>query len=245
MNSTTAPQHGVLASFVFLLISMMLSAQAMAFDVDGLSYDVINATDVEVTGRASGNTDTDIVIPATASDGSTTYSVTSIGTQAFEDNLLTSVIIGDRVKTLEEKAFKGNLLPTVVIPNSVTTLGKKAFEANNLTVLSIDDSVTTIDLNAFNKNKLVNVVFKGPFGAFNVDTMFDNNTSLAKISYCVNAAGWSGQEFFNGSISLASTPDFDCLVPAQPAAVPLAPFWLLGIMAGLLSLVGIRKLRKI
>jgi hypothetical protein len=26
--------------------------------------------------------------------------------------------------------------------------------------------------------------------------------------------------------------------------VPLAPFWLLGIMAGLLSLVGIRKLRK-
>ena len=140
--------------------------------------------------------------------------------------------------------FKGNLLPTVVIPNSVTTLGKKAFEANSLTGLSIGDSVTTIDLNAFNKNKLVNVVFKGPFGAFNVDTMFDNNTSLAKISYCVTAAGWSGQAFFNGSISLASTPDFDCLVPAQPAAVPLAPFWLLGIMAGLLSLLGMSKLRK-
>ena len=57
----TAPQRGVLASFAFLLISM-LSAQALAFDVGGLSYDVINTTDVEVTGRASGNTATSIVI---------------------------------------------------------------------------------------------------------------------------------------------------------------------------------------
>ena len=64
MTSTTAPQRGVFASFAFLLISM-LSAQALAFDVGGLSYYVINATDVEVTGRASGNTATNIVIPAT------------------------------------------------------------------------------------------------------------------------------------------------------------------------------------
>ena len=40
MTSTTAPQRGVLASFAFLLISM-LSAQALAFDVGGLSYSVI------------------------------------------------------------------------------------------------------------------------------------------------------------------------------------------------------------
>ena len=38
------------------VLSILLSAQALAFDVGGLSYDVINATDVEVTGRASGNT---------------------------------------------------------------------------------------------------------------------------------------------------------------------------------------------
>ena len=46
----TAPQRGVLASFAFLLISM-LSAQALAFDVGGLSYTVIGATSVAVTGR--------------------------------------------------------------------------------------------------------------------------------------------------------------------------------------------------
>ena len=43
------------------VLSILLSAQALAFDVGGFSYTVINATDVEVTGRASGNTDTDIV----------------------------------------------------------------------------------------------------------------------------------------------------------------------------------------
>jgi hypothetical protein len=40
------------------VLSILLSAQALAFDVGGLSYYVINATDVEVTGRASGNTAT-------------------------------------------------------------------------------------------------------------------------------------------------------------------------------------------
>ena len=47
------------------VLSILLSAQALAFDVGGFSYTVIGATDVEVTGRTTGNLD--IVIPATAS----------------------------------------------------------------------------------------------------------------------------------------------------------------------------------
>ena len=49
-----------------LFMSMMVSAQAQAFDVGGLSYNVTDAVanTVEVTGRASGNTDTVIVIPS-------------------------------------------------------------------------------------------------------------------------------------------------------------------------------------
>jgi len=46
--TTTAPQRGVLASFAFLLISMMLSgqalAQAVAFESGGFRYTVLGAT---------------------------------------------------------------------------------------------------------------------------------------------------------------------------------------------------------
>ena len=63
-----------------LFMSMMVSAQAQAFDAGGLSYNVTDAVanTVEVTGRASGNTDTEIVIPSSVSDSGTTYAVTTI-----------------------------------------------------------------------------------------------------------------------------------------------------------------------
>ena len=72
-----------LTVFAFtLFMSMMVSAQAQAFDVGGLSYSVTDAAanTVDVTGRASGNTGTVIVIPASVTDSGTTYSVTTIGT---------------------------------------------------------------------------------------------------------------------------------------------------------------------
>ena len=82
----------------------MLSAQALAFDVDGLSYNRISGTDVEVTGRASGNTDTDIVIPATISFGFI-YDVATVGARAFYDNAVTSLTVPARCYIFWEFCF--------------------------------------------------------------------------------------------------------------------------------------------
>jgi hypothetical protein len=347
--TTTAPQRGVLASFAFLLISM-LSAQALALiiapgpqtlDVGGLSYSDINATDVEVTGRASRNTATDIVIPSTVSDGTTTYSVTTIGDDAFYGNALTSVTIGNSVTTIGESAFYGNALTSVIIPDSVTTIGDYAFQVNALTSVVIPDSVTSIGQNVFNNNALTSAHFGGNFGDFQLN-MFDVNPNLTTITYCEGTTGWP-QDFSNGSTTITATsivcspPDaptidsitpgagqltvaftpgidngspasrytasclrvvgsgrirvdvvgptspitvpslynddtYECFVtatniigtspasatsepfvvggpdtvapPSSATPVPTSPLWLLGIMAGLLSLVGFRKLRK-
>ena len=202
------------------VLSILLSAQALAFDVGGFSYTVIGATDVEVTGRTTGNLD--IVIPATASDGATTYSVTTISVGAFSFTSTTSVII----------------------PDSVTTIGDGAFAFNSLTSVIIPDSVTTIGDGAFTFNSLTSVAFLGDFGTFSLD-MFEGNLDLATITYAQGATGWdSPQRIFTPSTgqtgSVTATP------AAAPAAtpVPTSPLWLLGIMVGLLSLVGIRKLRK-
>ena len=94
---STAPQRGVLASFALLLISMMLSAQALAFDVGGFSYVVIVGTsNVELGGCVSAPCAVkDIVIPATVVNSGTTYSVTTIGAEAFFRSGLTSVDTGN------------------------------------------------------------------------------------------------------------------------------------------------------
>jgi len=221
---SAAPKRGVFASFAFLLISMMLSAQAFAFDVGGLSYDVINATDVAVTGRASGNTATDIVIPATVVDSGTIYSVTTIGESAFGSNALTSVVIPDSVTSIGEAAFYNNALTSVIIPDSVTSIGGSAFSGNG-------------------DGPLASVAFLGDFGTFSL-YMFEVNLDLATITYVQSATGWDNpQRTFTPRTgptgSVTATP-----APAQATPVPVGPLWLLGMMAGLLSLVAVRRLRK-
>ena len=124
---------------------------APTIDAGGLSYTILNGSDVEVTGRAASNTATDIVIPATVVDSGTTYSVTSIGYEAFRDNALTSVIIPDSVITIGDNAFRVNALTSLTIGNSVATIGQVAFENNALTSVTIPDSVTIIGHSAFER----------------------------------------------------------------------------------------------
>jgi len=205
--------------FVFLIL---LSAQALAFEVGGLSYTVIGATtNVEVTGRASDNTATEIVIPATTLDGTTTYNVTTIGASAFFRNDLTSVIIPDSVTTIGEGAFGRNALTSVIIPDSVTSIGDFTFGGN----------------------ALISVTFLGDFGTFNLK-MFEENPDLETITYCQGAKGWPTTFTPAGTVSVTAT-EVECAAPAPAGTpVPVSPLWLLGIMAGLLSLVAVRKLRK-
>jgi hypothetical protein len=229
----------LLAPLVFF-IAVLLSAQALAFDVGGLSYSVINATDVEVTGRTTANTDKDIVIPVTVVDGSTTYSVTTIRPQAFEGDYLDSVILGNSVTTIGTRAFQFNNFDSVIIPDSVTTIGVQAFGFNyGLASVTIGSGVTTIEFLAFNRtaldsvtipasvtaigyraffnSTLTSVKFLGDFGAFDLD-MFEGNTALAAITYAQSTAGWP-QTFApdTGSTgSVIATPA--AAAPAPPAA---------------------------
>ena len=174
-----ATSRAVCASFALLLISMAASAQA--FDVGGLSYSVTGANTVEVTGRASSNTDTVIVIPASVTDNGTPYSVTTIGDFAFDTKGLTSVTIPDSVTTIGEATFYDNDLTSVTIPDSVTTIGGGAFSFNDLTSVTIPDSVTTIGDLAFDSNDLTSVTFLGNFGAFSLN-MFEDNPTLETVT---------------------------------------------------------------
>jgi hypothetical protein len=231
------------------MFSTLFSSQSSAFTALGLSYEIIAAApdnQVELIGCDTDPcSDLDIKIPATVNDGIIDYAVTSVKDKAFEDQNISSVDIGKNIQTFGEKAFKGNALMSVAIPDSVKIIGRKAFESNVLETLTVPASVNTIEPNAFNRNSLStvqfsSVQFRGSFGAFDINTMFDNNTQLATVNYCSSAMNWSGQTFFNGSVSLTSTP-INC---TGPTSVPLAPPWLLALMTGLLTLLGLGGLRK-
>jgi hypothetical protein len=141
------------------VLSILLSAQALAFDVGGLSYTVIlGTTNVEVTGRASGNSDTDINIPDTVSDGTTTYSVTIIGDWAFLGNNIISVTIGNSVESIEDGAFANTSLISLVIPDSVKTISYAVFADSTITSVTIGNSVESIGGQAFSNNNISSVI---------------------------------------------------------------------------------------
>ena len=205
-----------LAALVFtLFISMMVSAQAQAFDADGLSYNVTDAVanTVEVTGRASGNADTIIVIPNSVSDSGTTYAVTTIGAEAFRSNRLTSVTIPDSVTTIGADAFRSNRLTSVTIPDSVTTIGDSAFRSNSLTSVTIPDSVTTIGTYAFFNNDLTSVTIPDSVTTISDGAFLDNALTSVTIPDSVTTIG--AYAFSDSALTSVTIPDSVTTIGAQ------------------------------
>ncbi|MDD6701965.1 MAG: leucine-rich repeat domain-containing protein [Bacteroidales bacterium] len=93
-----------------ILIANSISASAIEFTVDGVLYSVNNDnTTVMVAGYPSGSKPTgDLTIPESVTYGDISYSVTSIGSDAFYDcSGLTSVTIPNSVTEIGSGAFDG------------------------------------------------------------------------------------------------------------------------------------------
>ena len=137
---------------LILAILMPMIASADAVEIDGIYYNLVsNDKTAEVTKNPntySGN----VIIPATVTYGGEQYSVTSIGSHAFEDcGSLTSVTIGNSVTSIGEDAFYYcSGLTSITIPNSVTSIGNSAFQkCSGLTSITIPNSVTSIGTRVF------------------------------------------------------------------------------------------------
>ena len=197
-------KHKLLQSLM-LIATLLTSTHAHAYhdfeakNSDGVTiyYDITSSTDktCEVTYRGiwydsfSDEYTGSIVIPETVTYNGTTYSVTSIGYEAFyRCSGLTSITIPNSVTSIENYAFDGcSGLTSITIPNSVTSIGVSAFNGcSGLTSVTIGESVTSIGGWAFrNCTGLTNVVFN----AENCKTMdsydypvFKNCTKLSSVT---------------------------------------------------------------
>ena len=134
-----------LLTFLMLIASVPLWAED--FEVNAISYNIIDETNktVEVTfnGESYGAYYSGAVsIPSEVSFNGTSYSVTSIGENAFRTSRdLTSVTIGNSVTLIGRGAFNNcPSLTSVTIPNSVTTIRDHAFyKCSSLTDVNISD----------------------------------------------------------------------------------------------------------
>ena len=141
-----------------VLLLCSVSVHAHDFEVDGIYYNKLTYNTVEVTFKGdyynsysneySGN----VVIPSKVTYNSSTYTVKSIGKNAFcSCSALTSISMPTTITKIDEYAFQlCTGLTNIVIPSSVTTIAYGAFiDCTGLLSATIPSSVTTIESRAF------------------------------------------------------------------------------------------------
>ena len=124
-----------------------------------------------------------VTIPSTVTYSPYTYTVTSIGTNAFNNNRnITGVTIPNGIKSIGSGAFMSCTgITGIDLPSSLEIIGGSAFAGSNLSAIVIPGSVTNIGTGAFRDTKLSTVNIPG-----NVERMdgsaFDLCDNLTEIT---------------------------------------------------------------
>ena len=220
-----------------LLLALVATTSLWAhhFEVDGIYYNYLDRNNVEVTycgdsyesykNEYSGA----VIIPSTVTYNGTTYSVTSIGDNAFYNcrsltsitipnsvtsigsgafyycSSLTSIVIPNSVTSIGGVAFGGcSSLTSITIPNGVASIGGSAFEGcSSLTSVTIPNSVTSIGINAFyGCSSLISITISNSVTSIE-SSAFRDCSALTSITI-PNSVTSIGNWAFEGCSSLTS-----------------------------------------
>ena len=202
-----------LFTLLFAVAASIGTMFASNTEVDGIWYDFYTYDGTaRVTYRGSNVSEYsneysgEVVIPESVTYSGKTYSVTSIGDDAFYDcSGLTSVTIPSSVTSIGNYAFQWcSGLTSVTIPNSVTSIGKFAFDrCSGLTSVTIPNSVTSIGNGAFSDcSGLTSVTIPNSVTSIG-DYAFMFCTGLTSVTI-PNSVTSIGERAFNGCRSLTS-----------------------------------------
>ena len=153
---------------VLLLLLVPTVMVAYDFRVDDYYYTILNDTEVAIVGNKNTSIST-LEIPDSVTNGTSTYAVTTVGQEAFENRGLVTVTFPHTIKSVQYNAFYGcNSLTAVYVPDITSWCniefpdGWYAYRANplsyarnlyinNVLVESIDipENITSISAYAF------------------------------------------------------------------------------------------------
>lgn len=154
----------------------------------------------------------DANIPATVTNNTITYDVTSIAQNAFNysgpsANKLNSVTFSSpsNILTIGTQAFRDQNLSTVTIPSSVNSIGQYAFWHNNLSSVTFENGIVSIGDNAFSSNQLTNVVI--PNSVTTIDQFAFQGNQLTSVTLSDNLTTIGVSAFNQNQLQTIAIPN--------------------------------------
>ena len=188
---------------LFLVLTMLpLVASADAVEIDGIYYNLISETNSAVVTSNAYNYAGSIVIPETVNYNDVTYSVTSIGFNAFYScPELTSVTIGSGVTSIGSYAFGGADIPTIIsLIENPYTISSNIFSQNTFDNAKLYVPIGTIDkYKATEGWKYFAFIEEGyPSGINVVENTKSSNTAIYNLNGARQSELKKGVNILNG-----------------------------------------------
>lgn len=130
-----------------------LATTESCFSFDQATGTILDYYENEADDPANALCPKNVEIPRTI-NGTT---VTVVGSGAFFEKSLTSVLIPSSITEIKDSAFSYNSLTSLVIPGTVTTILAGAFSYNSISSLTLEEGIVSIGESTFSFNQLHSV----------------------------------------------------------------------------------------
>lgn len=109
-----------------------------------------NFSNGEITGLSTeyynqAVTPTELVIPSTINE----VEVTTIGSKAFQNSVVTDIVIPDTVTELDSYAFANSSLENITLSNNLASIGSYAFQGTDIESIELPETLETLNNSAF------------------------------------------------------------------------------------------------
>ena len=134
---------------MLLFASVVANAQEITYK--GLKFAVTDSKSktARVIDEVSSSDATSYEVPATIVIGGVTYTVNSIGEEAFKWSKATSITLPETIDSIYASAFNTCEITSIKLPSKLKYIGGYAFGSSKLTSIEIPSSVEEIGGSVF------------------------------------------------------------------------------------------------